>query len=46
MTIKTSPSPHFRADPTRAKILKTARKLFVEFGFRVLLWGKLPPKPT
>lgn len=42
--IKTATSPHFRADPTRAKILKAARKLFVEFGFAGTSMGKIAEK--
>lgn len=42
--IKSLPSPHFRADPTRAKILKAARKLFVEFGFAGTSIGKIASK--
>lgn len=36
--------PHLRADPTRAKILKSARKLFVEFGFAGTSMGKIAAK--
>ena len=42
--IKSPPLPHFRADPTRAKILKAARKLFVEFGFAGTSMGKIASK--
>lgn len=38
---KSQPSPHLRADPTRTKILKAARKLFVEFGFAGTSMGKI-----
>lgn len=41
---KLLPSPHFRADPTRAKILKAARKLFVESGFAGTSIGKIAEK--
>jgi AcrR family transcriptional regulator len=41
---KVSPSPHLRADPTRAKILKAARKLFVECGFDGTSIGKIAAK--
>ena len=37
-------STHLRADPTRAKILKAARKLFVEFGFAGTSIGKIAEK--
>jgi AcrR family transcriptional regulator len=42
--IKTLPSPHFRADPTRAKILKAARMLFVKFGFSATSIGAIAEK--
>ncbi|SRR5579885_1480333 len=41
---KSLPLPHFRADPTRAKIIKAARKLFVEFGFAGTSIGKIASK--
>jgi AcrR family transcriptional regulator len=41
---KISPSPHLRADPTRAKILNAARKLFVELGFARTSMGKIASK--
>lgn len=37
-------SRQLRADPTRAKILKAARKLFVEFGFSGTSMGKIAEK--
>lgn len=41
---KVAPSPHLRADPTRAKILNAARKLFVELGFSGTSMGKIASK--
>ncbi len=41
---KTPQSTHLRADPTRAKILKAARKLFVEYGFAGTSIGKIAEK--
>src|SRR3990167_6437866 len=41
---KLLPSPHLRADPTRTKILKAARKLFVESGFAGTSMGKIATK--
>jgi AcrR family transcriptional regulator len=42
--MKTLPSPHLRADPTRAKILKVARTVFVELGFAGTSMGKIALK--
>ncbi|MBX3709087.1 MAG: TetR/AcrR family transcriptional regulator [Gammaproteobacteria bacterium] len=39
-----SPTPHLRASPTRAKILKSARDLFVEFGFDGVSIGTIAKK--
>lgn len=41
---KSPPSPHSRADATRAKIIKSARKLFVENGFAGTSIGKIAAK--
>ncbi|MES2273652.1 MAG: TetR family transcriptional regulator [Chlamydiota bacterium] len=43
---KTVMTPQLRADPTRAKILKAARKLFVEKGFAGTSMGKIAEKAS
>ena len=41
MLTKKPPKPHFRADPTRQKIIDAARQLFVRQGFSGTAIGKI-----